>query len=118
MSRSAAGESEPLIMAADDSPAHSSYHTNDVDEEDLQSISPDDSVWDRSVRFVNDNFSRSLLHKTFGIVMVMCAGFSFTSSNVMQKFSVKELTFWQLLANRAVLQFFGLGAVCLIKHLR
>jgi len=112
------GESEPLIMAAA-SPAPS-YRTNPdyQDEEDLQSLSPDDSMWNRSVRFVTDHVSMALVHKTIGVVMVMCAGFSFTSSNVMQKFSVKEVTFWQLLAVRAVIQFVGLGALCVYKHLR
>ena len=36
----------------------------------------------------------------------------------MQKFSVKELTFWQLLGNRAIIQFIGLGVVCVVSHVR
>merc|ERR1719259_237327 len=76
------------------------------------------SIWERSIRFVHDHFSQGVLHKTLGIVLVMCAGFSFTSSNVMQKFSVKELTFWQLLGNRAIIQFIGLGVVCVVSHVR
>lgn len=39
-----------------------------------------------------------------GILMVIFAGFAFTASNVLQKFIVPTLTFWQLLLHRAIAQ--------------
>jgi len=61
---------------------------------------------------------KATLCKIFGIILVMCAGFSFTSSNVMQKFSVRHLSFWQLLANRALVQLLGTGVFCIVRHCR
>ena len=39
-----------------------------------------------------------------GIGLVIAAGFSFTASNIIQKFYVPTLTFWQLLLHRAIVQ--------------
>lgn len=46
----------------------------------------------------------STLKVVIGIGLVIAAGFSFTASNIIQKFYVPTLTFWQLLLHRAVVQ--------------
>ena len=56
--------------------------------------------------------------KVLGVVLVIMAGMSFTGSNIIQKFVVPQLTFWQLLATRAFIQTLVVGATCLIMHLR
>ena len=118
-------EREPLISAVSQSaPSYQGNDTVDVEVEVVDEIEAtgnldaDTSIWDRSVHYVTNVFSRSLLQRIIGVVLVMCAGFSFTSSNVLQKFSVRHLTFWQLLANRAILQFIGMGTFCFAMHIK
>ena len=53
-----------------------------------------------------------------GILTVIMAGMCFTRSNIIQKFVIPELTFWQLLANRALIQTIVIGTTCLIMHYR
>ena len=91
-------ENQPLIQAQE--PARPSYQGVEVDVEVELTSEVDVSLWERSVQYVNETLSRTIWQKTLGVVLVLCAGFSFTSSNVMQKFAVRQLTFWQLLANR------------------
>ena len=88
---------------------------------DAEAANPEDeavgnlSIWRRSWNWFK-GLSKGLVHKVFGVLLVMSAGFAFTSSNVMQKFSVKELNFWQLLANRAIVQTLVMGLICVVKQ--
>ena len=51
-----------------------------------------------------DEIEISPLKVAAGISLVIFAGFSFTASNIIQKFYVPTLTFWQLLLHRAIVQ--------------
>ena len=55
-------------------------------------------------------------NRILGVVLVIMAGMSFTGGNVIQKFVVPEVTFWQLLFTRALVQTTITGAACLIMH--
>ena len=54
--------------------------------------------------------------RILGVVLVIMAGMSFTGGNVIQKFVAPEVTFWQLLFIRALVQVTLTGATCLIMH--
>jgi len=47
-----------------------------------------------------------------GIFLVISAGFTFTASNVIQKFYLQSLTFWQLLLHRSIVQTSIMAIVC------
>ena len=53
-----------------------------------------------------------------GVILVILAGMSFTGSNVIQKFVIPEVTFWQLLATRATIQTLVLGFSCAVLHFK
>ena len=53
-----------------------------------------------------------------GVVLVILARMSFTGSNVIQKFVIPEVTFWQILAFRAIIQTLVMGFACLILHFK
>ena len=51
-----------------------------------------------------------------GVVLVILARMSFTGSNIVQKFVIPEVTFWQILAIRAVIQTTIMAFSCLVWH--
>jgi len=104
-------EGEPLILPA--ASPQPSYRSTESDE---QHIDAEASILERSIAYFTETYSRSTLYRVVGVVLVMCAGFSFTSSNVMQKFTVRHVTFWQLLSNRAVIQATVMGGCCCTAH--
>ena len=53
-----------------------------------------------------------------GVVLVILARMSFTGSNIIQKFVIPEVTFWQVLAIRAVIQTTVMGFSCLVLHFK
>ena len=53
-----------------------------------------------------------------GVVLVILARMSFTGSNVIQKFVIPEVTFWQILAIRAIIQTLVMGFSCLVLHFK
>ena len=53
-----------------------------------------------------------------GVILVIMAGMSFTGSNIIQKFVIPEVTFWQLLFTRAFVQTLLTGCTCLIMHFK
>ena len=53
-----------------------------------------------------------------GVVLVILARMSFTGSNVIQKFVIPEVTFWQILAIRAIIQTIVVGFSCLVFHFK
>ena len=56
--------------------------------------------------------------QVLGVILVILAGMSFTGSNVIQKFVIPEVTFWQLLATRATIQTLVLGFSCAVLHFK
>ena len=53
-----------------------------------------------------------------GVVLVILARMSFTGSNVIQKFVIPEVTFWQVLAIRATIQTIVMGFSWLVLHFK
>ena len=53
-----------------------------------------------------------------GVVLVILARMSFTGSNIVQKFVIPEVTFWQILAIRAVIQTTIMAVSCLVWHFK
>ena len=58
----------------------------------------------------------ALKNRILGVILVIMAGMSFTGSNIIQKFVIPEVTFWQLLFTRALVQTVLTGVTCLIMH--
>ena len=92
--------------------------------ENSQHISNEDDPCKESKTTSYDNESNSQdedgkssnRNRILGVVLVIMAGMSFTGGNVIQKFVVPEVTFWQLLFTRALVQTTITGAACLIMH--
>ena len=57
-------------------------------------------------------------NRAIGVILVIMAGMSFTGSNIIQKFVIPEVTFWQLLFTRALVQTVLAGLTCLIMHFK
>ena len=57
-------------------------------------------------------------NRVIGVILVIMAGMSFTGSNIIQKFVIPEVTFWQLLFTRALVQTVLAGLTCLIMHFK
>ena len=57
-------------------------------------------------------------HRVLGVVLVILAGMSFTGSNVIQKFVIPEVTNWQLLFTRALVQTVLTGLTFLFMHFK
>ena len=53
-----------------------------------------------------------------GVVLVILARMSFTGSNIIQKFVIPEVTFWQILAIRAIIQTTIMAFSCLVWHFK
>ena len=53
-----------------------------------------------------------------GVVLVILARMSFTGSNIVQKFVIPGVTFWQILAIRAVIQTTIMALSCLVWHFK
>ena len=57
-------------------------------------------------------------NRVIGVILVIMAGMSFTGSNIIQKFVIPEVTFWQLLFTRALVQTVLASLTCLIMHFK
>ena len=53
-----------------------------------------------------------------GVVLVILARMSFTGSNIIQKFVIPGVTFWQILAIRAIIQTTIMAFSCLVWHFK
>jgi hypothetical protein len=73
--------------------------------DDVMSSRTDLSTEDEEISpIVQEENETSKVQVIAGISLVIFAGFSFTASNIIQKFYVPSLTFWQLLLHRAIVQ--------------
>jgi len=72
------------------------------DVENVNNLSTNQDVDDATI--VIHDHENSPLKVAAGISLVIFAGFAFTASNIIQKFYVPTLTFWQLLLHRAIVQ--------------
>jgi hypothetical protein len=88
--------------------------SSDVEKEDVN-INNLSTNQDVDATFVLPDHEISRLKVGAGISLVIFAGFSFTASNIIQKFYVPTLTFWQLLLHRAIVQVLQKTYSCLIR---
>ena len=71
---------------------------------------------DRKQPDQNNSDTVAFRNRVIGVILVIMAGMSFTGSNIIQKFVIPEVTFWQLLFTRALVQTVLTGLTCLIMH--
>ena len=57
-------------------------------------------------------------NRILGVILVIMAGMSFTGSNVIQKYVIPEVTFWQLLFTRALVQTLLTSLTCIFMHVK
>ena len=57
-------------------------------------------------------------NRILGVILVIMAGMCFTGSNVIQKYVIPEVTFWQLLFIRALVQTLLTSLTCIFMHFK
>ena len=90
------------------------YNNHDETNDTKCSPGPTDNELDKRI----DEESATPKFQLLGVVLVILARMSFTGSNVIQKFVIPEVTFWQILAFRAIIQTLVMGFACLILHFK
>ena len=89
----------------------SEQNVSNIDSQDGHTSAPQDRI-----NITADGTKSNSVTRALGVVLVITAGMCFTGSNIIQKFVVPEVTFWQLLVTRAIIQTVLLGTTCLIMH--
>ena len=96
------------IKNTEKQPLLSEKSTNNVDEDDTNTKLSDET----------NPETIAFKHRVLGVVLVILAGMSFTGSNIIQKFVIPEVTNWQLLFTRAVVQTLLTGLTCIFMHFK
>ena len=116
-----ANERQPLISKAVMTAKYTDEDNNYADFADdrgsiVVTVTEEDEEELENSKIIACGATREFFSTVGGIALVMIAGFAFTGSNILQKFEVPELTFWQMLMNRAIVQTSLMIVVCIMMH--
>ena len=107
---------EATLILPDNGTNHVTDNSQPVSNEDDQFKDSKTTLHNKVNNTVDENAKSINRNRILGVVLVIMAGMSFTGGNVIQKFVVPEVTFWQLLFTRALVQTTLTGSACLIMH--